>query len=70
MLRFVALSGRVEVEDVASQIDVTRQKAKYLLDELTERKLLDVQIDMFGDRPDRYDLTHAGRAVLDHLGVL
>jgi hypothetical protein len=69
----VRLTGeRVSVTggDIANALSVQEEKAKYYLDQLAHHKhLLDWTGNMNRDVPDRYRLSHSGRALLVKRGV-
>ncbi len=57
--------------DVASALNITEEKSKYYLDELSQKhKLLDWFGNMDRSIPDRYTLTHEGRRLLVERGVI
>jgi len=65
ILVIVGLRDRVTVCEVASDVQVSEQKAKYYLDELAQRHGL---VNWFGNMncggKDHYSLTHEGRRLL------
>lgn len=65
------IQHQATARDVASALNMTEEKSKYYLDELSQKHRL---LDWFGnmDRtiPDRYTLTHDGRRLLVERGVI
>jgi hypothetical protein len=71
ILLAVAKLERATVDQVASAMQVGREKAKFYLDELSRKhELLDWYASMDRSRPDSYMLTHKGRGLLVERGAI